>query len=165
MRDARAIPPGAEAFVEAIGLYFEKAGMPRIGGRLLGLLLVSDGPRSLDDIATALRVSRASVSTNVRMLTATGLVELVSLPGDRRDYYVFSAEGWERHLQFDLDSARTLGRLVRRGLDALAPEHVTARRRLEEAVLFSECCVEALTGVLERWRARAPRALGVADRR
>ena len=74
-------------FVERMGLFWESEGLPRIAGRLFGFLVLQSAPCSLDEMATALAVSKASVSTDVRKLEQVGLVERHSRPGDRRDYY------------------------------------------------------------------------------
>ena len=64
-------------------MYFESYGIPRIGGRILGLLLVADEPLSADSIASVLRVSCASVSTNFKLLLTSSLAEKVTFAGDR----------------------------------------------------------------------------------
>src|SRR5437867_3493939 len=74
-------------FIERMGLTLESDGLPRIAGRIFGLLLVSDDARSLDDLAAELRVSKGSVSTNARLLEQRGLLERICRPADRRDYY------------------------------------------------------------------------------
>ena len=74
-------------FIERMGLALESDGLPRIAGRIFGLLLVSEDAHSLDDLAAELRVSKGSVSTNARLLEQRGLLERVCRPADRRDYY------------------------------------------------------------------------------
>ena len=74
-------------FIERMGLALEADGLPRIAGRIFGLLLVSEEARSLDDLAAELGVSKASVSTNTRLLEQRGVLEQVGRPADRRDYY------------------------------------------------------------------------------
>jgi DNA-binding transcriptional regulator GbsR (MarR family) len=74
-------------FIERMGLALESDGMPRIAGRIFGLLLVSEEARSLDELAGDLGVSKASVSTNARMLEQRGVLERIGRPADRRDYY------------------------------------------------------------------------------
>lgn len=87
------LEPAQERFVEHIGLLWEGQGLSRVAGRIVGYLTLQDGPRSLDDIATALNVSKASVSTDARLLQARGLLERTPAPaGDRRDYYVVAPE-------------------------------------------------------------------------
>lgn len=76
-----------ETFVERMGLTLEADGLPRIAGRIFGLLLVSEDALSLDELAANLGVSKASVSTNARLLEHRGVLERISRPADRRDYY------------------------------------------------------------------------------
>ena len=71
---------------------------------MFGYLLLSDDPRSLDQLADALRVSKASASTNARLLADQGVLERVCRPADRHDYY---------HVAPDL-FARTMAERMRR---------------------------------------------------
>jgi DNA-binding transcriptional regulator GbsR (MarR family) len=153
MEDSSAgVPEGADDFIEGIGLFFESAGVSRIGGRMLGLLTVSDGARSLDEVAAILDVSRASVSTNARILVAAGFVQHVSLRGDRRAYYQFAADGWARHIQHDIESALRVQHLAESALTTLAPRFEKGRKRLEHAVEFGEFLSGKLAEALEEWR-------------
>jgi DNA-binding transcriptional regulator GbsR (MarR family) len=145
----------ARQFVEAVGLFFEDAGVPRIGGRLLGLLLLAERPLSLDQITRTLGVSRASVSTNSRMLLYTGMIERVSFPGDRRDYDQFSARGWESSVEADIKGTRALLRIMSEALTTLDPANTAGRTRLRESVAFYSFIAEELAAMIERWRSRA----------
>ena len=99
-KDGLSLTPEDQRFIEALGLHFEdRAGFPRIGGRMLGLLMLASKPMALGTIAELLKVSPASVSTNIRAFHTKGLVEEIGLPGDRRHYYVFSDTAFEH--QFD----------------------------------------------------------------
>jgi DNA-binding transcriptional regulator GbsR (MarR family) len=79
---------GLHHFVAEIGLFFEAAGSTRMAGRMLGWLLVCDPPhQSAGQLAAALHASNGSISMTTRMLIQAGLVDRVSLRGDRRTYY------------------------------------------------------------------------------
>lgn len=144
----------ARQFIEAVGLFFEDAGVPRIGGRLLGLLLLAERPLSLDEIARTLDVSRASVSTNSRLLLYTNMIERISFSGDRRDYYQFSARGWESSVEADIKGTHTLLRIMSEALTTLDPANTAGRMRLRESVAFYSFVAEELTAMIERWRSR-----------
>src|SRR5260221_5977976 len=47
LEELEALEPGAQQFVEGMGLYFERLGIPRIGGRTLRLLLLAPPPPTL----------------------------------------------------------------------------------------------------------------------
>ena len=82
----------ASRFVEQMGFAAEKDRLPRIAGWMLATLLMEEGSLSLDDVAKRLKVSRASISTNARLLQALGVIERVVEPGSRRDHYQIAAE-------------------------------------------------------------------------
>lgn len=87
-------------FAESVGLRFDALGLPRIGGRIFGLLIVSPRPLSLDEIASVLGISRASVSINTRLFIANGSMEIRAVPGDRRQYYAMRKDVFYTRLPF-----------------------------------------------------------------
>jgi len=148
------VTPSIDQFVESMGRYFERYGLARIGGRIIGLLMVADHPLSLDEIATRLQVSRASVSTNIRLATANDLAELVTFPGDRRDYYRMIDDAWGHGMHAEIAAIPALRRIAERGLAALGPGETAAREQLEEMIDFCDFAMEERRGVLERWQSR-----------
>ncbi|MHB1222508.1 MAG: GbsR/MarR family transcriptional regulator [Gemmatimonadaceae bacterium] len=103
---------GAIRFVERMGLLVEEDGWPRIAGRILGFLMVTPDECSLDDIASALGVSRASVSTDARRLSQAGMLERRSRPGDRRDYYRIAPESVRSSLRARIGRLRQYHELI-----------------------------------------------------
>lgn len=78
--------------VEAAGRTTQGFGLGRIIGQLYALLFFSPEPMSLDDMAGELKVSKGSVSTNIRELEKWGAVRRVWIKGDRKDYYEAEVE-------------------------------------------------------------------------
>ncbi len=81
--------------IDTIGEMSEWAGMTRVAGLLEGLLILSQEPLSLDDMAQRLEVSKASVSTNIRLLERWKAVRRVFNRGDRKNYYELRGDFWE----------------------------------------------------------------------
>jgi DNA-binding transcriptional regulator GbsR (MarR family) len=100
-------------FVEQMGRGAEEDGFPRIAGRLFAELLLSDEPRNLDELAEALGVSKASVSTDARRLLDRGVVERRAKPGDRRDYYCLSPDFFSQIVRHRLERWTRVHELVR----------------------------------------------------
>jgi len=73
--------------IESSGRLCQLLGMPRTTGQIYGLLYLSPRPLSLDDIVSALSISKASASTGTRHLTSLRVARQVWIPGERRDYY------------------------------------------------------------------------------
>lgn len=60
----------------------DQDGVPLIAGRILGWLVVCDPPeQSAGQIAEAIGASRASLTTNLRLLGSVGFVRQVTKPG------------------------------------------------------------------------------------
>src|SRR5512138_623944 len=131
------LDPELARFMESMGMYFESYGIPRIGGRILGLLLIAHEPLSAERIASILKVSRASISTNFRILLTSGLAEKVTYPGDRTTYFVFPEAGLEKTLLVEIQGIDMLQRLVRQGMDAL-PAGDPAQNRMQQMVDWSD---------------------------
>jgi len=139
-----------QRFIETLGLHFERQGGTRIGGRIHALLMLADGPLSLKRIAELLKVSAASVSTNIRACMAMGLVEPVSVPGDRQHYYVISSEGWESRLRTAEEAMKAFIRVCR---GAMSTPQLADKPHLREATEFCEFYLAEMAGIAERWRA------------
>ena len=147
------LSPPLTRFIENLAQYFESFGIPRIGGRILGLLLVAPEPLSAEAISTILKVSRASVSTNVRFALQVGLVEKVSFPGDRITYYSFPETGLEKTLAVEVQGVSIMKRFVEQGLNALPPEDA-ARSRLEALDEWADFLLEVWQKALVEWQER-----------
>jgi DNA-binding transcriptional regulator GbsR (MarR family) len=155
-------------FIEDIGLFFEQMGMPRMAGRMLGVLLIADPPaQSITDIAATLMASKSSVSTMARLLVEDGLIKRVASPVPRRDYYRFKPGGWILYMRRWLSLMSELHRITERGMLLLADKPPEMQERLQEAHdLFSlvEERFPAIIRSLERAEAARPAARALPPR-
>ena len=107
-------------FVEDISLYFEQMGLPRMAGRVLGVLLICDPPaQSLTDLCEILQASKSSVSTTTRLLTEMGLIERVASPVPRQVFFQFRAGGWVVFIRQRLKLWASLHQIAEHGLELL----------------------------------------------
>jgi len=121
-------------FIEDIGLFFEQMGLPRMAGRILGALLISDPPaQSITEIALTLQASKSSVSIMARLLVEYGLIERVASPMPRRDYYRFKPGGWILYMRQWLELMAALHQLTERGLALMEGQPAELQQRLLEA--------------------------------
>lgn len=150
-KPVKEMAPAVEAFVERMGLMMESEGMSRIAGRLYGFLLIHDEAYSLDDLAERLQVSKASVSTNARFLEQIGIVERISSPGDRRDYYRMGSQAMVRSLRAAQRRWVTLQALFQEGAASLPSEMEVGRLRLAEVTRFHALMGEAVERLIADW--------------
>lgn len=78
------------AFIEKIGLKTQSDGLPRIAGRVLGLLIWDGDAVSFGGLADQLMVSRGSISSATRILQERRLIKRIAKPGERQDYFQLS---------------------------------------------------------------------------
>lgn len=147
------LTPELSKFIENLARFFESYGIPRIGGRILSLLMVANDPLSAEDISTILKVSRASVSTNMRFALHIGLAEKVTFPGDRITYYAFPESGLEKTLATEIMAVSAMKQFVEQGLNALSPED-TARSRMELLANWADFLMQVWQKALLEWRER-----------
>lgn len=135
-------------FVERLGLIWEAQGLPRIAGRIVGYLTLQAEPLSLDAIATALGVSKASVSGDARYLARLGLIELTTRRGDRRDYYVIAPDMPLRMTEQKLAEIERLHTALRDAAAAPGLQPV-ARERIKTFGDFQLRIVESVRALME----------------
>lgn len=144
-----------ERFTEQMAANLATDGYPRIAGRIYGLLLLSPDGLSLDDLTGELGVSKASASTNARLLEQRGVVERYHHSSDRRDYYRVYADHFERTMSQRLEKWQRVSEALR---EARATAHDPAV--LERLTMYEERYGELSTawrGVLSSWAARRRR--------
>ena len=134
-------------------------GYPRIAGRIYGLLLLSAEGLSLDDLTERLGVSKASASTNARLLEQRGVVERYHVTSDRRDYYRVYVDHFERTMSQRLEKWQRVSEALREARAAARDPVVLARLKMYED-RYGELS-GAWREVLSRWAAdRQPAPAG-----
>ncbi|CAN5658915.1 siderophore transport transcriptional regulator MmpR5 [soil metagenome] len=142
-----------QQFVERMGMLMEAEGLPRSAGRIFGFLLLAKDACPLDELADTLQVSKASVSTNARLLEQCGLLERTGTLGDRRDFYQMRPDAWERMLHSAQRRWETMRALLAEAEVSLPPELEEGKCRLREAEQFHALLLDEAETLLERWRA------------
>jgi len=138
-------------FIEDISLYFEQMGLPRMAGRVLGVLLISDPPeQSLNDLTEVLQASKSSMSTTARLLSEMGLIERASSAKPREAAFRFKPGGWVVFMRMRLRLMASLHEIAERGLELLKDEPPAIRARLQEAHDMFSQIEEELPALLRR---------------
>jgi DNA-binding transcriptional regulator GbsR (MarR family) len=139
-------------FVEDIGLFFEQMGLPRMAGRIIGVLLISDPPvQSLTELAESLQASKSAISSATRLLLEADLIERVAGPVSRQEYYRFLSGGWFLFMRQWMDVMGALHRITERGLALLQDKPPETRERLLEAHDLFSFMESEVPGWLKRW--------------
>ncbi|MGD9480393.1 GbsR/MarR family transcriptional regulator [Shinella sp. G-2] len=145
-------PP--QDFVETMGMYFQGENMPRIAGRLYGLLLLEGGPFSFSELAERLDVSRASISTNARMLAAQGMIQRVAVPGDRQDHYAIEVKGLLAMYHRQVERYQQMCEWFHEKAEVLGDHAEGTRDRLAASAILLDAVLDGLRNGLKQVEAR-----------
>jgi DNA-binding MarR family transcriptional regulator len=145
--------PAEREFIERLGLFFEMAGAPRMSGRLFAWLLICDPPhQSITELATALEVSKATISTISRQMQQGQMIERIPAPGSRQHHYQLKSGGWTQIIQSRMAFTGDAREAARAGLSAIGDAPPERRERLEEFLDFYTFLEQEFTDeLIRRW--------------
>ncbi|HYO76213.1 MAG TPA: MarR family transcriptional regulator [Thermoanaerobaculia bacterium] len=146
--------PVSTNFIERMALCSESDGLPRIAGRILALLAMRQEPVAFDEIAECLQVSRASVSTNTRLLESRGVIRRTSRLGERKDLFEVSEDLPRLFLEHTLSRHREMRELAAEALRKLPRNETAARNAMQEIEEFHTMLIESNEKMLATWRKR-----------
>ena len=139
-------------FVEEVGIVFEQTGLPRMAGRILGWLLLSNPPhQSTDELTSALMASKGSISTMTRLLIQIGLIERLSLPGVRHVCFRIRPGALQHLLRKKVEVLTIFRQLAERGLELAEGKSPVTRQGLENMRDMYAFFERELPALLERW--------------
>jgi DNA-binding transcriptional regulator GbsR (MarR family) len=140
-------------YVEEVALGFERQGLFRMAGRVLGWLLICDPPeQTFGQLAEVLQASKGSISAAMKFLVPAGLVERVSRPGERRDYYRCRPGAWADLARDQSRLYDEFRKLAQRGLELLADAPAARRERLQGMHDLYAWLEREMPALWERWR-------------
>ena len=144
---------------EEMGLFYERLGGPRMAGRLVGWLMVSDEPHfTAAGLAEVLQASKGSISTTTRLLEPGGLLERFTVPGDRKAYFRLRPQWWthmfSRRAAVLAQTKQMVDGWIER-LEGTSPDLVARLSEMREFYAFME---REMPAMLERWLAQQKRA-------
>lgn len=87
--------PATEKFVLHWGEMGTQWGVNRTMSQIHALLYIIGKPLNAEEITDTLGVARSNVSTSIKELQNWGLVQKVSILGDRRDHFTTNTDVWE----------------------------------------------------------------------
>lgn len=134
-------------FIEEMGVLSQADDLPRIAGRITGLLAIAEEPLSFSEIASSLQVSRASISTNARLLVEIGVIERVALPGERQDYYRVTPHCHLLVLRRIITRLERLNEAVAAATASLPDDKPVVKERLGGLSQFYTAVTKSLTGL------------------
>lgn len=137
-------------WIERLAAQLVSEGIPLIGGRILGYLLVCDPEeRTAAELSEELEASTGSVSTNLKLLVNIGLVVRTTRRGRQAAQYRADAAAWAGLIRRRMDALAGLRSLTASGLRLLSgdPHRALRLRTVDE---FQGWFAGEVPGIWER---------------
>lgn len=106
MEDFKSADHARRHYIETFGNVAARNALPAIAGRIAGILYLTPGPVSFSALERELGVSRASISTNTRLLEYLGTIVRIKIKGQRENFFVSSPNVNVRTIERELERAR-----------------------------------------------------------
>lgn len=149
------LTPPQQRFIDDFASLWERFAANPTHGRVIALLYIADAPElTATDIAETLGISRGSVSQVTRNLINLNIVQRVSRPGDRRDWFRITANPFGQAARSERAQIGTFLDLFRRGLALHATSPAVRQQALANSIQFLEDYDAALGAFLDTWRPR-----------
>ena len=136
-------------FVEQLGLIVQADGLPRIAGRILGLMVIHGGPYSFSELSVQLKVSRGSISTNTRLLENLGVIERTTKAGERQDYFKLHANPYIELIRGLQNRMKKASLIVAETKQQLPSDNVAMQQRLDDLCYFYQSFIDATDSMTE----------------
>ena len=137
--------PAVEKYVLHWGEMGTRWGTNRTVAQIQALLYLSPKPLRADEIVESLSVARSNVSTSIRELQSYGLVRMIHVLGDRRDYFESLHDVWElfrviieQRKQRELNPTLTMLRGCAAEVEAEAETDPVTKQRIKNMLEFIE---------------------------
>ncbi|HXZ75553.1 MAG TPA: MarR family transcriptional regulator [Streptosporangiaceae bacterium] len=118
------------AWAGRAGDYFVAAfGLAPVTARLLAWLMICEpAGQSGSDLAAALGVSRASITTSLRLAQAARLITRRTRSGDRTVYYVIDDDAWHEVIRRRITSMAAFAQIAGEAIDQMEANGQPATR-------------------------------------
>lgn len=141
--------------IKNFGVAYKAFGLSKLMGHIIALLIYSQEPISLEEVATSLHRSKGPVSQILRRLRDRGLIRRVWQPTSRKDFYEIQPEVFEVAYRNNLEQVRSNTRLARQLKITVARDktgnHDALKLRLVEMEMFYEIMEKHHENFLKEW--------------
>lgn len=136
-------------FIEQMGIALQHDGMSRTAARILAMLILSEEPAGLDEIADRLQVSKSGVSTNTRDLERMGVIRRSTRPGDRQYYFSVAHGAVNRLVENHIARLSQAAEAVQMALNTTPKRAKISRERLTGLGYFYDVAIRKTSEIFE----------------
>lgn len=144
-----------EKYIEEVGLFYEKHGLPRMAGRILGCLISSKTDNnSFEELKDILKASKGSISGNIKLLLSQNMIEKHMISGDRKSYYKIAMNSLENLLEAKEKSITEFKIILEKGVDINTNKGGANYREISEIIDYYKFLEKELPLLKIKWKER-----------
>jgi len=141
-----------EKYIERVGLFYEKYGLPKMAGRILGYLISSETDyNSFSDLIDALKASKGSISGNINLLLNQNMITKHMKSGDRKSYYEISIKNLENILDSKIKSISEFKSIFECGNELKEKKKTNTYVSISEIIRYYEFLEKEIPLLKEKW--------------
>lgn len=141
-----------EKYIEQVGLFYEKYGLPKMAGRILGYLISSSTENnSFQDCMDALKASKGSISGNIKLLLSQNMIEKHMVSGSRQSYYCIASDSLNRLIEAKVASISQFKELLEAGLSLNDTHDTKQSEELQNIVRYYAFLEQEIPLLKQKW--------------
>ena len=145
-------PADKQRQVERIGVGFEKLGIPPVGARVVGHLMLAEPPYlSFDELVEATQASKSSVSNAIKSLQTEGLIDYITFSGDRKRYFQLYSSTWLEIMKDRVKGFASLRQIITETVTLRSGQYPEFNHTLTEVTDLYRELEEQMIRVIEAW--------------
>ncbi|WMJ74574.1 MarR family transcriptional regulator [Cytophagaceae bacterium ABcell3] len=139
-------------YIEKIGSFLETAGSAPVAGRIVGFILTSDPPQAtFYDLQEFLGASKSTISASVNTLLKQRVLDFITLPGDRKRYFVIKPDSWLTTIKHHSFFIHDLRLLIEEGLAIQGGKQEDFVKNMRDICELYKELEEELPKIIKRW--------------
>ena len=141
--------------IQTYGLAYQGYGLNKLMGHIIGLLLFSSEPLSLDDISEQLNMSKGPISQIARRLHEGNQIKKIWFPGSRKDYYEIHPDLLANTFLLNMQLVHSnilIAQRIKGDIDKIDTDSLAdIKERMNEMEEFYQTMEKYFTNFLEVW--------------
>jgi DNA-binding transcriptional regulator GbsR (MarR family) len=141
-----------EKYIEDVGIFYEKYGLPKMAGRILGYLISSESDNnSFEELIDALKASKGSISGNINLLLTQKMIEKHMLTGDRKSYYKIAINSLQDIMEAKAKSVSEFRYIFEKGMNINSNKLSKNYKALTGVLKYYEFLEEEIPLLKTKW--------------
>ncbi|MFN6943706.1 MAG: GbsR/MarR family transcriptional regulator [Cytophagaceae bacterium] len=140
-------------YIEQFGVFLEKTGSSPVAGRIIGYLITANPPQAtFYELQNFLNASKSTISTSLNLLLKKKVIDYITIPGDRKRYFVINIDSWLDMLMQQALFFKGLRQFITEGVDIRKEKESDFSQGLLDICDLYQELEKEIPSAIERWK-------------